>query len=237
MELLLVVRHFVQRANAFYFALLRCAKRRITKNVTIIVLMPKILGSALFVTSFLVAAVAVHGLECSLGSAQDCSATAFRSGSVPAPCITNDRTGTGTGCKTDPCSQYITGTSCVDGDQCSAVLVGQFQCSSSQLLCWSLNQTQCALRSYCKWVTGSTSATSYCNYTVPDVAPATARAAELTNNCPAIHPVVLAIIVMFVTLLIAVGIVLFVVLLNKKKQEELEREEEEAEAEAAIGRL
>lgn len=172
--------------------------------------------------------------ECSLGALSNCTAAAFRAGLVPIGCITSNRKGDGSGCATDVCFSHATGSSCVDGDQCSPVPTGDFKCMSSQLLCWSLNETQCASRKYCAWVPVS----GYCNYTVPTVAPATARALELQDDCPAIHPVVLAIlIIMFVTLLIAVAIVVVVVVLNKKKQDELEREDEEAEAEAAIGRL
>jgi hypothetical protein len=111
-------------------------------------------------------------------------------------------------------------------------------CISSQLLCWSLNATQCATRRYCSWVTAASFANSYCNYTTPLIAPATALAQEMASTCPALHPVVLAIlVVMFITLLGAIAVVVVVVVMNKKKQEDLDREDEEAEAAAAVGHL
>ncbi|CUG91831.1 membrane-associated protein, putative [Bodo saltans] len=172
---------------------------------------------------------------CSMGAQANCTAAAYRAGIVAQGCITTNRLGDGPGCADDVCASQVTGASCVVAAQCSPVPIGTFRCASSQLLCWSYNQTQCALRSYCSWTTTSS---PYCNYTVPLIAPAVAQAAALSDTCPAIHPAVLAIlIIMFVTLLIAIGIVLGVVVLNKKKQDELEREEEEAEAEEAIGRL
>jgi hypothetical protein len=190
------------------------------------------------VAALLVAlALVFHSAEadCPMGTLANCTAAAFRAGLVAEGCITSNGRGDGPGCAEDGCSSQKSGATCVAVSQCSPVPLAAFRCASSQLLCWSYNETQCAQRRYCSW---TTTAIPYCNYTVPLIAPAVAHAAELNDSCPAIHPVVLAIlIIMFVTLLIAVGIVLVVVVLNKKKQDELEREEEEAEAEEAIGRL
>lgn len=194
-------------------------------------------GAALIVLMLVASTSAV---VCPMLASQNCSAQDVRNGQVSRYCVGPNAVSPSS-CTTDTCLSYTTVQQCVMDTTCASVPVDSISiCLSKKLLCWSLKAANCAssARPYCQWVNGSTDASSYCNYIDPKKS-ATAMAAALTdNNCPAIHPAVLAIlIIMFITLLAAIIVVAVVVCFNKKKQEELDKEEEEIEAERAQRRL
>lgn len=169
-----------------------------------------------------------------MASLANCNATAAQRGTLQQYCITNNLKGSGTGCKTDTCTQISTAGSCADTPGCAFLPAAPSgRCMNAQLLCWSLLESSCVSHRFCKWIgPNATYPTPFCMFTVPNVSPVVA--AQVANTCPALHPAVVAIIVvMFVSLVAAVVVVIVVVCLNKRRQDEIDKEEEEAAAAAA----
>lgn len=110
--------------------------------------------------------------------------------------------------------------------------LGSVLCVNKEKLCMLLNENQCQARgSYCSWANGA------CKFQVSQFGGATAGPAKSAEDeCPAMHPLVIAMLVlMFISLVVAV-VVVAVTVIQRQKEADLEEQQEEARAAAQAGR-
>jgi hypothetical protein len=113
-------------------------------------------------------------------------------------------------------------------DQASAI--GRFQCLSKVKLCALSGNATCSVTPLCEWDASNNQCNLKLSYSPQE------QAAGSISNCPALHPAVVAFLVlMFISLVGAIIFVVVVVIVKQRKADEEEKKaaEEAAAAEAA----
>ena len=130
-------------------------------------------------------------------------------------------------CTVDQCSQFSDASSCLAVKGCAPVPEqgGLVACIAQSKLCQLTPDNQCAGYRFCSNSSGS------CAFDVSSSAPSTDDGPSVADSCPAMHPMVVAMLVlMFLTFVGAVVLVAFVVVRNQRQADEDEKRAETAAA-------